>query len=187
MVYRIILGSILLFSFSWGQNANRDSSRLDSQIIYGNDHSFFLTAPKGWVLDRSSGINQGLYVVFYPKRGGWKTSPAVMYAYTESKKSTNYATSENIIRSEVAQYKENYPKVKLSISPEIKTKDNKTALVRLYFYSHFESVAYIDEKPITVIIVLTAQTEKAFTEAFPSFQDLVRSYSFLTYEVENHK
>ncbi len=102
-----------------------------------------------------------------------------MYAYTVSKESDGHETTEKLIYSEVLQYKANYPNVMIKISPELKTKDKKNAIVRLFFYSNYESVAYIDEKPITVLLVLTATSKKEFELAFPSFEELVRSYSFL--------
>lgn len=187
MVYRLVLISFLLSSFSFGQNANSDSTEQARGMVYGNDHAFYLTAPRGWVLDNSSGVNQGLYVVFYPKGGSWKTSPAVMYAYTASKKSDGNGTPEKLIFSDILQYKQNYPNVKIQNSPDLQTKDKKIAIIRLFFYSNYESVAYIDEKPITVMLVLTARTEKDFSESFPAFQELVKSYSFLASEVQIHK
>ena len=187
MPYRTILLGCLLFSFSYGQRSTTDSIRQGGGIIFGNNHAFFLTSPGGWVMDNSSGMNQGLYAVFYPKGGGWKTSPAVMYAYTVSKESDGHETTEKLIYSEVLQYKANYPDVTINFSPELATKDKKNAIVRLFFYSNYESVAYIDEKPITVILVLTATSKKEFERAFPSFQELVKSYSYLASEVEVKK
>ena len=107
-----------------------------------------------------------------------------MYAYTVSNNSTNSESSQRLINSDIAQYKERCPTIRITKSPELQTKDKKTALVRLYFYSNYESVAYIDEKQITVVLVLTARAEKNFSESFPAFQELVRSYSFLPSEVQ---
>ena len=33
-------------------------------IIFGKDHAYVLTAPKGWVLDNQSGVDQGIHAVF---------------------------------------------------------------------------------------------------------------------------
>src|SRR6185295_8947918 len=52
----------------------------DSGIIYGKNYSFALMAPKGWVLDTTSGRQQGLQAVFYPNGSSWKNGAAVMYA-----------------------------------------------------------------------------------------------------------
>ncbi len=184
MIYRLLLTCFLVSGVAFGQESRSDSTERRSGIIYGNGRAFYLTAPKGWVLDKSTGVNQGLFVVLYPAGGSWKTSAAVMYAYTAGNNSTNSQSAERLIYSDISQYKQRCPTVMIKKSPELQTKDKKTALVRLYFYSNYESVAYIDEKQITVMLVLTARAEKDFNESFPAFQELVRSYSFLASEVQ---
>ena len=40
-------------------------------LIYGTNHAFTLTAPKGWVLDNEAGDPGGIYAGFYREGGTW--------------------------------------------------------------------------------------------------------------------
>jgi len=43
----------------------------------GQDHSFIISAPKGWVLDNQSGQSDGLQAVFYREGQTWSGASAV--------------------------------------------------------------------------------------------------------------
>jgi hypothetical protein len=55
---------------------------MNSGIIYGENHSYSLTAPDGWVLDNESGVNEGYFAVFYKKGESWAKGETVMYINT---------------------------------------------------------------------------------------------------------
>ena len=48
-------------------------------VVEGDDHLFMVSAPKGWVLDDTSGMGSRIRCVFYPKGQRWATAPTVMY------------------------------------------------------------------------------------------------------------
>ncbi len=60
-------------------------------IVYGPKAAFSISAPKGWVLDNESGVNQGLPCVLYPKGESWADARTVMYAKIAS---TQYEDAE---------------------------------------------------------------------------------------------
>ncbi len=179
---------ILLISFSAAISQNKinekpDSLDFNSGLIYGKDHLFALSAPTGWVLDNSSGVSQGLHAVFYPRGGSWEHSPSVMYANTASKKVKGNETLEKLITFDVSRYKQNYVSLKIVNAPDIQLTDHKSAVVKYFYYSNSEAVAYIDEENIVVLIVLSSTSQPEFEKSLTPFSQLVKSYRFLTSEV----
>src|SRR5260370_22304345 len=100
------LFSLLLF---WSAASAQD----ESGIIYGKGYSFTLTAPKGWVLDTTSGRQQGLQAVFYPKDSSWKTGTAGMYANVDQKADSTKENLQSIITNDIARYKKESPNIKV--------------------------------------------------------------------------
>src|SRR5260370_10752719 len=100
------LFSLLLF---WSAASAQD----ESGIIYGKGYSFALTTPKGWVLDTTSGRQQGLQAVFYPKGSSWKTGAAVMYANVYQKTDPTKESLQTIIANDLADFRKKSPNLKV--------------------------------------------------------------------------
>jgi len=182
MRYNIVFLFFFLISTSFAQTY-ADSSDGGGGIVYGSNHAFIISAPKGWVLDNSSGVSQGLYAVFYPKGGSWEQSPAVMFANTASRKSKDNETVTKLIEYDSNQFKSNHPEVKIGDLLSLRTKKEKSAIVKTFAYTQYEAVAYIEEETIIAMIVLTTRTEEQFNNALPAFRELVSSYLFITKDV----
>jgi predicted secreted acid phosphatase len=181
MLIKAILVVSLFAEIAIAQTAQDDS--MNAGIVYGDNHAFAVGAPKGWVLDNSSGVNQGIYAVFYPKGRSWRESPAVMYVNTASKSVKGNETIEQLIAFDVEQSQERDSLVKVVELPSLLTKDHKTARVREFAHSNYEAVAYIDEETIITLICLTARTKAQYDGAYPAFEELVASYFFMTKNV----
>jgi len=163
------------------------SAQDDSGIIFGKNYSFTLTAPKGWVLDNTSGRGQGLQAVFYPKGSSWKTGTAVMYANVYQKTDPSKESIKTVIANDVAEYKKNSADLKVVDAESVLTRTDarskdKQATVK-YFTgdrnANTEAVAYIDEGKVVVMLVLSARSQKDFDSSLPAFKDLIGSYFFL--------
>ncbi len=175
----LLLGLLSVPAFA--QNVSLDTEGA-SGLVYGEGHSFFVTAPKGWVLDTHSGVDQGLVAVFYPKGSTWATSEATMYVNTRDKVEGT-GLLDAFIDSDIARFKVEVPGVKISEGTSLKTKDGKTALVRNFTgggSGNFETVAYLEESKVFVMIVLSARQLSARDRVLPGFRSLVNSYSFAT-------
>jgi hypothetical protein len=156
-------------------------------IVYGEGHAFLIEAPKGWVLDNRSGVPDGLQAVFYPRGSSWSKSPTVMYAAWASKKKEGVTSIQQIIDKDVAKFKKGNPSIVITESRPLKTKDGKTALVRLFKgdqWGNSEAVAYVDEKAGVAVLVLTSRNQVAFNKAITAFEKLVSSYHFFTEDVK---
>lgn len=174
-----IVCSVILIEDSYA--GSKSDTTGSTGFLYGTDHVFSLTAPDGWVLDNISGISQGLYAVFYPEGESWKNSPAVMYGKGQSK-DTNQ-TLQDFITDDSTQFTEKDSSVKILDCGQLKIGQGKTAVLRKFLYSQYEVVAYIDEPKIVAMIVLTSRSKEAYDSVYYSFEELVRSYHFIS---DNH-
>ena len=152
-------------------------------IIYGRNHAFSLTAPEGWVLDNHSGVDQGLYAVFYPKGESWAGAETVMYANTSS---LIEDTFDQLIQYDVENFKKDSPDVKITDGKDILVNEKVTAKVK-YFLSQteksYEAVAYIDAGKTGVMIVMSSRSDKGFHDSLTAFEKLVKSYFFIANKV----
>ena len=181
----IVIALMLLCISVHAQEKSEKSG--NSGIIYGANHAFTLTAPKGWVLDNTSGKGQGLQAVFYPEGSSWKNGAAVMYANVYQKKNVKEESLEKVIAGDIDEYKKRSPELKITdaepllTAKDVRVKDKK-AIIK-YFTGdengNHEAVAYVDEGKVVVMLVLTARSKKDFESSLSAFKELVGSYFFL--------
>jgi hypothetical protein len=154
-------------------------------IVYGANHAFAIQAPDGWVLDNRSGQPQALQVVFYPVGSNWHDARAVMYANTASKDIAGQETREQLIAFDISQFRAKSATLRVTDMPLVAGTRADVVVKRFEGdeNQNFEAVAYIDEKSIVAMLILTARTESEFAKAYPAFIKLVQSYSFLTSNV----
>lgn len=150
-------------------------------LAYGKDHAYFITAPHGWLLDTESGASQGGYAVFYPQGSSWN-GPAVMYSNAAGR---DGRPPDEAIKHDEQQMHQGNDKLKVVDGGTIKTKDNKTAVVRYFTgdkFGSYEAAGYIVEKNVVANIILTARNKAAYDAALPAFRSLVESYRFISNE-----
>ena len=155
-----------------------------SALLYGNDHSFWLDAPDGGVLDNESGQANGLCAVFYPDGSTWAQSTVVMYANT-ALKVQGQRTVDELIAYDVNQFRARAPKLEVTGLESLPTA-NGEATVRKFSgdeHGNFEAIAYIDAPKVFVMLVLSSRNEKQFSESYAAFAALVKSYRYLTSDV----
>lgn len=175
---------VLLTLGSVGQAQQNPGTPPDnnSGVIFGRDHAFALTAPKGWVLDSKSGVSQGSNAVFYPEGSSWKNSTVVMYASVYHKRNVTEETSATVIAGDIAEFKKKSVKLKVVEAASLPTRKDKQAAVH-YFdgdtFGNSEAVAYLDEGKVVVMLVLSARTKREFDLSLTAFRELVSSYLFL--------
>lgn len=179
----------LLTASVCAQTQPDDSKNIGSGIIYGRYHSYMLTAPKGWVMDNQSGVSQELYAVFYPKGSSWAKGSVVMYTNVLAK--TNEEQSlQGVISEDIQRFKQTSPDLKVGEGGTLPLKHEKSAVVKTFSndaYGSYESVAYINESKVVVIVVLTARSKKDHDASLPAFRELVASYFFITDKVTIEK
>jgi len=157
-------------------------------LIYGEDHAFAVKAPSGWVLDNESGVSLGLMAVFYPLGSSWQKAISVMYTNTALKKIKGNETIQKVIDYDVNTFK-NEQDAEVKNGSDLITSDNKTAIVKIFYdkkNKNYEAVAYIDEKYVVVMLVLSSRNKEDFENCYEAFEQFVKSYFYLTDNVKIH-
>ncbi len=155
-------------------------------IIYGDNHAFSLTAPDGWILDNKSGINQGLYAVFYRKGESWEKAVTVMYANTASLEDNAHKTLDQLIKYDLENFRSNYPDIKITDGKDILIKNKVLAKIKYLWgksYGNFEAMAYIDAGKTGIMIIMSSRAKEGFDNSLKAFEDLVKSYFFIADKV----
>lgn len=164
-----------------------DEAPLKGGIIYGKDHAYVLSAPDGWVLDNQSGVNQGIHAVFYPEGGSWSDSKAVMYSRINDKADK---TLQDVIDNDLSHMSKDSTKFKSVDQDTITCTKGAKAHIKYLSgdkFGSFEAVGYIEEPKKVIIIVLTARDEKNFKDSITAFNQLVKSYFWMTDQVKIEK
>lgn len=156
----------------------QDGDKVAGEIIFRKDIKFVLKEPDGWVLDSKGGISQGIDAALYPKGSSWKNAVAVMYARVIHKDETQ-KTVEDVISNDIADFTKLSKDSTVVDSASLPTRDKKQAVVKVFYDAankNYESVAFIDNAKVVVIIALSSRSKAEYEKALPSFRDLVASY-----------
>jgi hypothetical protein len=132
-------------------------------------------------MDDATAKSQGLEAVLYGKGSSWKQAVAVMYVRVIHK-DKRQPTAEKVIADDISEFLKQRPGSTVSDSPELATRDKKKAVVKGFFDAtnkNYDSVAFIDEPKVVVILALSSREKKEFEKSLPAFKTLVGSYFFV--------
>jgi hypothetical protein len=151
-------------------------------ILCGPDYFFSLQAPPGWVIDNQAGVKQGVDAVFYPIGSSWERSSVVCYGNAR-RITAEEKTPEQMARADIAEFHANgSAQYEGHFKETIELPESRVAQIWEFQKDkggNFEAIAYISEKKTINFIVLHANSQKDFAQAWPSFQKLVLSYQFM--------
>jgi hypothetical protein len=168
--------------------AKPDTARANpAALIYGPRHAFTVHAPDKWTLDNSSGRRQGLQAVFYPNGERWSASPAVIYCQVipRDQQIKDLAAMLDYDRN---RYRNTSPNAVVADLPAVSFPSGKQAAVRRFSggpSGAIEQTAYIEERTVIVLIILSCRNAEALDRSLPAFTQFVRSYTFLADDSEN--
>ena len=151
-------------------------------MVHGDNHSFLVCPPEGWVVDDSSGLGSRIRVVFYPNGQKWQTADVVMYANPLHQNKTAPRPLREMIARDVDQFRRQSPKARVTEVQAVTTIAKKTAEVRFFSPEGglpTEAVAYVPEDDLVMLLVLNARTAAAFQGALPAFRWLVTNYQYI--------
>lgn len=149
-------------------------------VVEGDDHLFMVSAPEGWVIDDTSGMGSRIRCVFYPKGQKWATAPTVMYVNPLHGYTAKIRTVSALINEDVRQFMKRSPKGRVTDAGRLPTGGvGKQAIIR-YFSEDggppHEAVAYVPEKDLVMLVVLSSRTAAGFQKALPAYKDLLSTY-----------
>jgi len=182
---RIVCCLVIFFALSGAASAQNDSLR--SGVIYGKNHAYFLSAPSGWVLDNEAGVGQGLHAVFYPAGSTWKDAETVAYSRAIALDSVKRRNIDSVIVYDKRYFREKEPGITITDKETVKMGKGDPARIIYFGYSNYEYVAYIPEKKITVMIVMTSRTKEGLERNLPKLKELIGSYLLISDNVQVKK
>jgi hypothetical protein len=151
-------------------------------VLYGETYAFSVKAPKGWMFDNESGVQQGMDCVFYPKGRTWQDSPVIAYARAQVR-TKEVQTADDAARDAIADFHaRGNPKYEGKRVKTITTKNGKEGVIYHFTgdkFGNYEAMVYFVEEKTINIVILNARKQKAFEDALPAFEQIAESYVFL--------
>ena len=148
-------------------------------IVYGPKAAFNIAAPEGWVLDNTSGAEQRLPCVLYPKGSSWADAKTIMYAKIAS---TQFEDVNAFVAMAIKEMKKTHgaPKEKIASG---KTRDGHDYFINEYpatkSYSQWERVAYVQLPHAVAYIVLSSRDEASYRKDSPALQEVLKTFVYL--------
>jgi len=153
-----------------------------AKIIEGDDHLFMVSAPRGWVLDDTSGMGSRIRCVFYPQGEQWSSAHTVMYVNPLHGFGAKARTMTSFIEQDEKAFKKRSPRGRITEGGTLPTADRKVARVRYFSASGgapHEAVAYVPESDLVMLLVLSARSPEGFQKALNAYHELVQSYAWV--------
>ena len=148
-------------------------------IVYGPKAAFNIAAPEGWVLDNTSGAEQGLPCVLYPKSSSWADAKTIMYAKIAS---TQFEDVNAFVAMVIREMRKTHgnPKEKIVSG---KTRDDHDYFINEYpatkSYPQWERVAYVQLPRAVTYIVLSSRDEASYRKDSGALQEVQKTFVYL--------
>jgi hypothetical protein len=184
LIKNIATAIIVCLTFVQANAQVTDTSR--TGLLFGKNHAYFLTAPKGWIFDDEAAREEGIKAVFYPKGENWVDAETAMYTNWAAYDTTKNEKFTDIINADINNFKTNSKGIIIKKEKVILLDKKKKAIVYSFINEKeqfFEQVAYIEEKKGAVLIILTSKTKAGLSKNNAFFTELIKSYNFLTDKV----
>jgi hypothetical protein len=152
-------------------------------VIEGDDHLFMVAAPPGWVLDDTAGMGSRIRCVFYPKGQKWATAPTVMYVNPLHGFGVKTRTVTTLMAEDEQAFRKRSPRGVVTDAGTLATSE-KGNLARVRYFSDdggppHEAVAYVPDKDLVMLLVLTSHTPQGFQQSLAAYRQLVESYAYV--------
>jgi hypothetical protein len=158
-----------------------DSSK--SQILYHGDCSYSLSETEGWLANgEPPQMNDDvrILVMYEPNDIIKHSAPIGIYSNVIFKENYRDLTLKEFLNGEKETALNGGERI--IEANQIKTKDNKTAIIRKYLkedIGEYFAIAYIDEPKYIIMITFTAKDLNDYNNYYNSFEKIVQSYKYL--------
>ena len=181
LMHKLKIVALLIFFLTLtAQALGQRPNDTDGTILLGRDYSCVLKAPDKWVIGEKAPSSQDVQLALWKEGWSWKSAVVVMYVRVIHK-CEEQPTVEKVIQNDIDDFLKLSRDSKVSDSPPISTRDKKQAIVKDFYDAankNYESVAFIDETKVVVIVALSSRTKEEFDTSLPAFRALVGSYFY---------
>ena len=175
--------ALLAIGASRSSTLGAQQATSDAVILHGPHHAFTVSAPRGWVLDTHGGEADGLPAVLYRPGENWKSATVAMYVNTVLPDSGRAASARGVARADSVRLVARDRDMRVASVVPLRTGDGAQAFAKRFSSSRgqvFEVVAYVSQRTVTTILVVTSRDRRTLDAALPAFREFVRSYRWLT-------
>lgn len=154
------------------------ASALHAEMIRGDGYSYFLSAPLGWVLDKSLAAQAEADLVLYPQGTTYFKADSVITLSTAFQGAGFKDLADLLHRDEVEGKRAN-PRFESRKGPMLYTKELKSAPVQFYTglkNGACEAVAYVEDGDRIMIFALSCPNLPILHEDLPALKETVASY-----------
>ena len=151
-------------------------------VIEGDDHLFMVSAPPGWVLDDTSGMGSRIRCVFYPVGQTWATAQTVRYVNPLHGYSSRERAVSNLMADDQKAFLRRSPRGSVTDGGTLTTGTTKKAALRFFAAEGappHEAVAYVPERDLVMLLVLSARTPRELQRALPAYRNMVETYAWV--------
>lgn len=168
--------SLLLFGYSAAALAG---GTVVGQIIYTAEHGqIVIVAPEGWAFDHEGAGNKDFRALIYPA-GADKTKVST-FLYVRIVPRKGYPTLQSFISGEAGRQEAASPGLRVVVRDHpLPMVFGRTAPVNDVLNDKegsFQSIAYVDEPPVYVILGLSSNDKPGYERAQAAFAEFVNGY-----------
>lgn len=155
---------------------------LKADMIQGDGYAYFLSAPLGWVLDKTIASDIEADCVLYPQGMTYQTAPSVI-TVSAAFKGDGFKDLNDLLRQDEEAGIHQNNKFSVKIGPTLRTHLQK--ILSLRFYEGFrdggcEAVAYLEETDLVMVFMLASSNDQIMREDLPALQEVVESYDSIS-------
>ncbi len=174
-----IFGVVVLILAAFAPHVDAEITEQGTGMLFGSEYAFYITAPKGWVLDNQRGVSQGLHMVFYPSGQTWKDSPVIVYGRSNPKDAQVKSISDQVNKTVEEFRTRGNPNFRAERKSSLALSNGLE--VPLYYFEgdqwgNYEAAGYIEEGKTINFLVFSARTREAFDKYITSFPEFLTSY-----------
>jgi len=179
MKRKLILLSLLVYSFCALQPSSLTAADNSGVLVRGKNFLFHVKAPKGWVMDTENGAAKGFEVLLYPENDKSEESKAVMHVQVILKSDFETDSIHDPIEYYKYDTRERIPYVEFASLDPVKTKGKRSAKIVKTIYRRVDATGFVNETELVVLIVLSSLNEEEFQKAYPAYVEFIQSYKFI--------
>jgi len=181
IILMFLITSALTAQFTEPSQTKKPFRGIENAIgmVHGNNHTYNIQAPKGWVIDNQVWADMHVFAVFYQAGESIDTSSMVGFSRVHPKDPMGFSA---LIKNDLAQSSRGSKTSITSKHRDAKTKDGRIAHVYSIKGVPWQSpewIAYIDAPTVVIIVGVSVRNPTEHSKGQSLLRDLVGSVDWI--------